>query len=180
MSRDHDRAGPSRALRAERLSIGLLAFALVAVACRNDWRTDMWYQPAIQPQTAPPRPEPEDSVPLGAEPPIADRDDAESLKDPVPRDAASVRRGAAIFHERCICCHGAEGYGKGPVSRFFPPAPDLRFPAIVQRSDGYLFGTITFGGRAMPPYVDGLTRNDRWDIVNFVRTLQGRPLEGGR
>ena len=159
----------------------ILALGLLAAGCRNDWRTDMWYQPAVQPEEAPPRTEPEASLRLGEEPLIADRDDAEALPDPVPRDAASVAHGAAIFHDRCACCHGAEGRGNGPVSRVFPQAPDLTSPLITRRSDGYFFGTVTFGGRAMPEYADGLTRHDRWDVVNFVRSLApaGAASDGG-
>jgi mono/diheme cytochrome c family protein len=109
-----------------------------------------------------------------------DRDDAESLKNPVSRDALSVRRGELNFQDRCAACHGPQGHGGGPVSKFFPPAPDLAYITVKARSDGYLFGTITFGGRAMPPMAEGLSARDRWDLVNFVRTVQGQPLADGR
>ncbi len=161
-------------------SAGLVAFAFVlaAAGCRNDWRTDMWYQPSLRPEDAP-RPEPDHSVPLGAGPAVADRDDAESLRDPVPASDSSVAHGKALFAQRCACCHGPEGHGGGPVSKFFPPAPDLAYVTIRARSDGYLWGTITFGGRAMPPQAEGLTDADRWDLVNFVRRVQGAS-PGGR
>ena len=133
----------------------------------------MWFQAAVQPGEAPPRPEPEHSVRVGAPAPIEDRDEAAELSDPVSGDAASVAHGAAIFHDRCACCHGAGGRGDGPVSKVFPQATDLTSATVRQRSDGYVFGTVTFGGRAMPAYADGLTRRDRWDVVNFVRSLQG-------
>ncbi len=145
---------------------------LLLAACENDWRTDMWYQPAVQPFEAPARPPPADSVPLGAPPVLADRDEAAGLRDPVPRASGSVANGAAIFGERCLCCHGPKGRGDGPVSKVFPQATDLTSSTVRARTDGYLFGTITFGGRAMPPYPEGLTREERWDVVNFVRTLQ--------
>ena len=159
-----------------------LAVLLVAVAgtgCRNDWRTDMWYQPSLRPEDAP-RPAPERSVPLGAGPALADRDDAESLRDPAPFTPASIARGKALFEQRCACCHGPAGHGGGPVSKLFPPAPDLAYVTIRARSDGYLFGTITFGGRAMPSQAEGLSEADRWDLVNFVRHLQGVAPGGGK
>ncbi len=154
--------------------VGLVALATLAagIGCRNDWRTDMWYQPSVGPEEEP-RGEPDGSVPLGVAPAPHDRDEAEGLRDPIPGDAASLARGDALFAERCACCHGATGHGGGPVSRFFPPAPDLAYATVRARSDGYLYGTITFGGRAMPPQAEGLSERDRWDLVNHVRRVQG-------
>lgn len=151
---------------------------VAGASCQADWTTDMWRQPSLGPERAP-RPEPEHSIPVGAEPPIADRDEAETLANPVKPDAASVRRGAALFHERCIACHGAEGHGGGPVSRYYPPAPDLAYAAIKARTDGYIFGTVLYGGRAMPPMGEGLTRHEVWDLVNEVRALQDVARSGG-
>jgi mono/diheme cytochrome c family protein len=153
---------------------GVLAAALLGGGCSRDWRTDMWYQPTLRAQDAA-RPEPEGSVPLGAAPRFADRDETEPLADPVPFAAASLARGRALFGARCAPCHGADGHGGGPVSRYFPAAPDLASPTVRARSDGYIFGTITFGGRAMPSQREGLTERDRWDLVNHVRAIQGRP-----
>ena len=155
-----------------RAGLAVLLAALAGAGCRNDWRTDMWYQPSLRPEDAP-RPAPEHSVPLGAGPVLADRDDAESLRDAVPFTPASIARGKALFAQRCACCHGPEGHGGGPVSKLFPPAPDLAYVTIRARSDGYIYGTITFGGRAMPSQAEGLSQGDRWDLVNFVRHLQG-------
>jgi mono/diheme cytochrome c family protein len=150
-----------------------LAAALASAGCSRDWRTDMWYQPALRPEDAP-RPEPEGSVPLGAAPRYADREETQDLADPVPPTDLSLARGSALFRARCAPCHGPEGHGGGPVSRFFPAAPDLASPTVRARSDGYIFGTITFGGRAMPSQREGLTEHDRWDLVNHVRAIQGR------
>jgi len=157
----------------------LAVLLLAASGCESDWRTDMWYQPSHRPEDSP-RPEPKYSVQLGAGPFVADRDDATDLQNPTRRDVLSVGRGEAIFHDRCSACHGAQGHGGGPVSKFFPPAPDLAYAAVKMRSDGYIFGTITFGGPAMPPLGEGLSAGDRWDVVNFIRTIQGEPISGGQ
>jgi mono/diheme cytochrome c family protein len=152
----------------------LLALAAFLVgACSNDWRTDMWYQPSVRPEDAP-RPQPEHSVPLGAAPRYESRDDTEDLENPVPPTKESLARGQELFLARCAPCHGADGHGGGPVSRFFPPAPDLAYVTVRNRSDGFLWGTITYGGKAMPPQREGLTATDRWSLVDWVRAIQGR------
>lgn len=152
------------------LLLSLLALAAIA-ACSNDWRTDMWYQPSLRPQQAP-RPEPERSVSLAAEPHYESRDDTGDLKDPVAPTPSSLARGRELFAARCAPCHGADGHGGGPVSRFFPPAPDLAYVKVRERSDGFLWGTVSYGGKAMPPAREGLTVTDRWNLVNWVREIQ--------
>ena len=155
---------------------GLLAAALLLAGCEKGWRTDMWYQPSHRPGESP-RPEPANSVRLGAPPPLASRDDADSLANPLAGDPASLQHGRFLFGQRCAPCHGTSGHGGGPVSKFFPPAPDLAYATVRARSDGYIFGTITFGGKAMPPQAEGLTVRDRWDLVNAIRSIQAGPPE---
>jgi mono/diheme cytochrome c family protein len=154
-----------------------LALALLT-GCQDDWRTDMWYQPSHRPQTIN-KPEPEHTVPLGAMPAMVDVDDAEDLKNPVAATPLSIEHGKRLFAERCACCHGKDGHGGGPVSKFFPPAPDIAYKAIKERTDGRLFGTVSLGGRAMPAQGEGLSLEDRWDLVNYVRVIQGVAPAGG-
>jgi mono/diheme cytochrome c family protein len=156
-----------------RLPAVLAACAALAAACSNDWRTDMWYQPSVRPEQDP-RPQPERSVPLGAGPRYVDRDDTEALVNPVPPTPASLAHGKMLFVARCAPCHGPEGHGGGPVSRFFPQAPDLAYATVKARSDGFIWGTISYGGKAMPPQREGLSATDRWDLVNEVRAIQGK------
>lgn len=152
-------------------TLALLAAVALLSGCDRSWRTDMWYQPSKRAEELP-RPEPEHAVPLGAAPHYDSRDDTADLKDPVPPTAASLARGKALFAARCVPCHGPEGRGAGPVSKFFPEAPDLAYTTIRNRSDGFIWGTISYGGKAMPPQREGLTDEDRWDLVNEVRAIQ--------
>jgi S-disulfanyl-L-cysteine oxidoreductase SoxD len=157
--------------RAAALALPAALALLAGAGCDNSWRTDMWYQPSRRPEDLP-RPEPEHSVPLGAAPRFENRDDTEDLKNPVPPTERSLTRGKAIFVARCAPCHGPEGRGGGPVSQFFPEAPDFAYTTIRKRSDGFIWGTISYGGKAMPPQREGLTVEERWDVVNHVRAIQ--------
>ena len=95
--------------------------------------------------------------------------------NPTLADEASVTRGGQLFSAHCQMCHGATGTGNGPVAPFliqFKPA-DLTSIVSQSKSDGSIFLTITNGvdGR-MPALNENLNVADRWDVVNFVRTLK--------
>ncbi len=85
---------------------------------------------------------------------------------------ASVQRGAAVYKSFCICCHGPKGAGDGPVAQ---RAVLLRPPSLglaAQKKDGQLFHILTYGQGRMAPMVAQLSRARRWDVINFVRSLQ--------
>lgn len=147
-----------------------LLLALLLAGCGSDWRTDLWYQQGRASRETP-LPEPEGAVPLHPRPHFDEREDADGLRGP-PSDGASVRRGRVLFLERCAACHGHEGHGGGPVSKHFPPAPDLAYQTVRARSDGFIYATILLGGKAMPRIGEGLDDHDRWDLVHFVRHVQ--------
>jgi putative copper export protein/mono/diheme cytochrome c family protein len=95
--------------------------------------------------------------------------------NPVPPVAASIDAGRALYQTNCAPCHGISGKGDGPAGRALNPAPaDLIQHAVPGvHTDGQLFDWITngFPGSAMPAFKDLLTDQQRWDLVNFMRTL---------
>jgi mono/diheme cytochrome c family protein len=150
-------------------SLALAAFLLGA--CHGKWPADMSDQPAVQPLEGP-RPAPEGSLPVGGVETLEDREDAADLQNPFAHDPGALLRGARLFGTHCAVCHGPEGRGGGKISTKFPPAPDLRYQTICRRTDGFIYGTITAGGKAMPSMREGLTSRDRWALVTHVRHLQ--------
>ena len=160
------------------MNVRWLAPLVLVLGCDgNMWPASMEQQPAVQPIEEA-RLAPRGSIPLGGVEILDDREDDQAVKAPYPLDAAASARGAGIFAIHCIACHGREGRGDGPVSAKFPPAPNLRHVSICARSDGFLYGTLTVGGRAMPTMREGTTSRDRWDLVAFVRTLQREGCTG--
>jgi copper transport protein len=95
--------------------------------------------------------------------------------NPIPPNAASVAAGKAIYEEKCVPCHGESGKGDGPVGITLNPHPvDLTQHTIPGvHTDGQLFGWITngFPASVMPPFRQALSDDDRWNVVNFIRTL---------
>jgi len=91
--------------------------------------------------------------------------------NPVPRTRESVRSGEALYRIHCTPCHGAGGKGDGLVTPRFIPPPDLTGPQIQGRTDGHISYSIGYGGAIMPSYGEALSVRERWDIVNYIRTL---------
>ncbi len=137
--------------------------------CDRRWPASMEDQPAVQAVWAP-RPAPAGAVPVGGVVTLDDREDAEDLRNPFPASAPKERE--ALFSNHCASCHGREGHGAGKLATKFPPAPDLRYVTICRHTDGYIYGTITAGGKAMPNMREGLTTRQRWALVERVRDIQ--------
>lgn len=95
------------------------------------------------------------------------------LRNPTPMSEESLRNGRMQYQINCSVCHGPAGRGNGPVAQFGFPAFPLTTELTMNRTDGYIFGIIRNGGNIMPPY-NRIEEMDRWDIVNYVRALQGR------
>jgi mono/diheme cytochrome c family protein len=94
--------------------------------------------------------------------------------NPVPSDKISLARGEQFFKINCVYCHGPLGMGDGVIGTFFQFKPaNLTAPAVQNKSDGAIFLVISTGvtGR-MPPLNENLTVRDRWDVVNYLRTLK--------
>ena len=95
-----------------------------------------------------------------------------TLANPVERNAESVERGAALFAAHCASCHGETGAGDGPLAGSLP-APPANFTVHVPfHPDGVLYAWITDGirGTGMPAWSPQLSDQERWDLVNFLRT----------
>jgi mono/diheme cytochrome c family protein len=153
------------------------SWACLLLACNGVWPASMEQQPSVHALDEA-RPPPKGAIPLGGVEILDDREDDTDLASPYPLDEAAAARGRALFAIHCVACHGADGRGGGPVSAKFPPAPNLRHVSICRRSDGFLYGTLTAGGRAMPTMREGMTSRNRWDLVAHVRALQREGCTG--
>ncbi len=95
--------------------------------------------------------------------------------NPIAPNSQSVAAGQALYDAHCATCHGKTGKGDGPLGLTLIPRPaDLTLHAVPGvHTDGQLFEWITngFPGSAMPAWRDSLSDTDRWNLVNFIRTL---------
>jgi mono/diheme cytochrome c family protein len=92
--------------------------------------------------------------------------------NPVPADEVSLQRGAILYSLHCQLCHGPEGRGDGLLAHFFSRTPqNLTGPQTTAEFDGSVYLTIVQGFGQMPALAENLTTRERWDVVNYVRTL---------
>src|SRR5262245_10202232 len=96
-------------------------------------------------------------------------------KNPVPSTPESIAAGQKIYLKTCAMCHGKTGDADGPavIELNIHPAK-LSDPQVATESDGSLFWKITTGKKPMPAYGKRLSETDRWNLVNYVRTLSKR------
>ena len=73
-------------------------------------------------------------------------------------------------------CHGQTAEGNGPIAAFLANKPaNLTSPVVQSKSDGSIFLTITNGvAGKMPALNENFLVSERWDLVNFVRTLKAK------
>ena len=167
-----------------------IRFAPLLLLAACSWFTDFKQQPKVDPwesaaDSIPPRGNPQGSVSIyGSAAPGFQYDRIGSpqalttmgaIPNPIAADSTSVRRGRIQFQINCAVCHGPLGLGNGPVVKYgmFPPAIGAAANPAAGYTDGYLFGVIRNGKGLMPPY-NRIEEPDRWDIVNYLRSLQGK------
>jgi mono/diheme cytochrome c family protein len=96
-------------------------------------------------------------------------------KNPVESNEASIAAGQKIYLKRCVACHGKTGNGDGPDAADLGIHPaKLSDPAVREETDGALFWKITVGKKPMPNYGTRLSPSDRWNVINYFRSLARR------
>ncbi|HEY8166713.1 MAG TPA: cytochrome c [Gemmatimonadaceae bacterium] len=166
----------------------LLLAALVASASGCEWFTDFKRQPSIwtwepvKDSLTPSRGNPQYSVPVtgtamaGFQVSYAALpgtiDSLATIPNPTAVSDQSLANGRKYFQINCAVCHGDRAMGDGPATKFGMPGINLVSDITRGRSDGYIYGMIRNGRGLMPPY-NRIEERDRWDVVNYLRGLQG-------
>ena len=164
------------------LLLALLALAGCWEQVSPEWFASMKEQPAVQAlEGVEPLMPPDGTIPLGGLEPRIDAPapsftpQAMALQNPIAATEASLERGAYVYGIHCRVCHGDDGMSSQselPVARRLsesgmPPPPLVAVPAYT---DGFLFTKIRYGKPGMPGYPQ-IAPEDRWHVVNYLRTL---------
>ena len=125
-------------------------------------------QPSFKPYQAPVLAPPVTAVPFSGTEIVSS---ATERQNPVAPSAASLAQGQTLFANNCALCHGETSGRPGLVgSKLKPPPPGLNHDLLKERSDSQLFKVISNGFGRMPPFRAKLAPQERWHLVNFLRT----------
>ena len=104
---------------------------------------------------------------------------SDKTKNPTTANAESIEKGKALYLDKdkgnCIFCHGETGAGnEANMPRLRRKPADLTNKEhMAEATDGELFWKISKGIRGIMPAGERKmpTPEERWDVVNYVRTL---------
>jgi mono/diheme cytochrome c family protein len=100
-------------------------------------------------------------------------DSMSTLANPVPADSASLHRGRIEYQINCAPCHGRAGKGDGEATKLGMVPMPLVSDRAKALTDGYIWGMIRNGRGLMPSY-NRIEEMSRWDVVNYIRAVQGQ------
>lgn len=153
------------------LLIGVVILEMFAYdVIKFNWISFMQVQSNFQPMEDP-MPVMTDTIPLEG---VAYSLALGAPSNPVATDQTSIQRGAELYSINCALCHGTGGKGDGPIASHLKNKPfDLTSFPIHSFTDGGIFFTISTGvPEKMPALNENLNVRERWDVVNYVRTLK--------
>ncbi len=96
-----------------------------------------------------------------------------------------LAKGGELFASFCQHCHGPKGEGNGSITHpVYSAIPSYADQAKTRRGGmsmselkaGNIYHTIMYGLNAMGPHASQLTEEERWLIVSYVETLQGKGI----
>ena len=73
----------------------------------------------------------------------------------------------------CAICHGNYGKGDGMAGSSLTPRPtNFTISKVQAQSDGALYWKLTEGRAPMASYKTILKKEQRWQLVNYIRTFK--------
>lgn len=97
---------------------------------------------------------------------------AKQKKNPIVADETSIAAGKKWYAKECLSCHGKQGKGDGPNAYTLERNPgDLTSARVHEQTDGELFWKITQGRKPMPSAKKAMTEEQRWQVLNYIRTF---------
>ncbi|MDD2941622.1 MAG: cytochrome c [bacterium] len=160
------------------IAVVVSSLLLASSALAAPWDIDMFRQQSLKPNEVARNPV-SGTVPLGFKPfPYATREEAgEKMTKDVEFGVDSVSRGQRLWGANCEACHGVKADAQGTVSKIMN-VPSLLDEMYKARADGFIYGTLHYGGAVMPRYGYKFSHVEKWDLVNYLRFLQGRDVPG--
>ena len=95
-------------------------------------------------------------------------------------DADQMKETERLYLINCGICHGAKLDGNGPLWKDgdgpYPAKPaslvgDAKYESMPA---GQMFYSITYGKNLMGSYASQLTAKQRWQVIKYIKTKQGK------
>ncbi len=97
------------------------------------------------------------------------------LKNPLePMMGKELEEAGRLYNINCAVCHGAKGEANGPLAAKVGGVKSI-IATSPTFSDGRIFYVMTYGQNNMGSYASQLSREQRWRIVQYIRTLESKP-----
>lgn len=145
-------------LWSSRLTAYLMSLFGLAVLAVTGWLASGWLAPAAE---------------VASTRPWVAAQQATRVTNPVKPTAKALAEAETIFRLNCAGCHGENGDGNGPASVVLPKkaANFTDAKTMASMTDGELFWKMSTGRAPMPGWNDLLPVEQRWELVNYIRTF---------
>lgn len=105
---------------------------------------------------------------------------ADAIRNPMDTlsgNKALLKEGERLYLVNCGICHGTALDGNGPLYKGgegpYPAKPQVLNDAQAAGwTDGHIYHVITFGKGVMGSYASNLRPEQRWLVVNYIRSKQ--------
>ncbi len=96
------------------------------------------------------------------------------VKNPLaPLNRKELEEAGRLFNINCAVCHGAKAEANGPLAAKIGGVKSI-IATSPTYSDGRIFFVLEYGQLNMGSYASQLSREQRWRIVQYIRTLEPR------
>ncbi len=103
------------------------------------------------------------------------------VKDPLPPlDTVQMKEAQRLFNINCAICHGPKMDAQGPLATGgkVPAVANLTLAQYVKMPEGTMFHSITYGKNNMGSYASQLSREQRWMVIQYVKSHQASLSSG--
>jgi mono/diheme cytochrome c family protein len=100
--------------------------------------------------------------------------------NPVAATEKALERGAYNYRVYCGICHGGQLNGKGYLvtgTKYGQAPANLMDDRLIQgASDGWYYHVMQYGLNAMGSYAYAMSREERWEVIHYIRARQAEYL----
>ncbi|WP_456462949.1 c-type cytochrome [Lutibacter sp.] len=98
---------------------------------------------------------------------------ADTVENPLKDNQNEIKKAKKLYASMCVICHGNKGKGDGIAGAALNPKPaNFTSKKVQSQTDGALFWKLTNGNTPMAAYKDILSEEQRWQLVNYIRTFK--------